>query len=130
MRQYKPSRHIYSYPTILPGDQALGFGDLSDSDAEQSSLAASVNRATYETALRLVPAPAREGYERRGQRLHFVPDRRAAEADLYCAAPAWLIGCHSHRNRWCGSRNLQSSDMQHIGCWYACKVHIVHLTKA
>lgn len=75
-------------PTILPGTQALGLGGSSESDAEQSSLAASVNRATCDEALRLVPAPARERYERRGRRLHFVPDRRALR----------LAGCHADRD--------------------------------
>ena len=64
-------------PTLLPCAQALGLGGSSDSDTEQSSLAASVIRATCDAALRLVPAPARERYERCGRRLHSVPDRRA-----------------------------------------------------
>ena len=71
-----PDTDIHA-PTLLSGTQALGLGGLSESNAEQDSLAASINRATYDAALRLVPAPARERYERRGRRLHFAPDRRA-----------------------------------------------------
>ena len=71
---------------LSPGSQALRLGSWDESAAEQSSLAASVNRATCDAALRLVPAPARERYERRGRRLHFLPDRRAFS--LFSAVPS------------------------------------------
>ncbi|KAK9840597.1 hypothetical protein WJX81_003517 [Elliptochloris bilobata] len=60
---------------------AYGLDHAEDSE-ENSSLAASVNRETYDAALSLVATAARERHERRGRRLHFAPDRRALWAGM------------------------------------------------
>ena len=77
-----------------PCTQALGMGPVSERAVKQSSLAAEVNRATCDAALRLVPARARERYERRGRRLHFMPDRRASAKQCYViqrGSPAYML---------------------------------------
>ena len=101
---------------LLLSIQALGLEALDETAAQHSSLAASVNQATCDAALRLAPAPARERYERRGRRLHFAPDRRALRVVSIVLSLPGSVVCHAQRDR-CGSRSLLAKlYMRHMCC--------------